>query len=331
MAGFRPSADSVARTARILGISRNKSILSAPHLSVVVVTMGGLVYWTDDLRKRAMSNACNEDLNPEVIPTAGTARHIRVPAGGIDDFRALLADPILHWKKGRSAYELAHSWWKADQHRGGFPPAVRDVLNASGVTSLKSLKPVTIFPEVKSVLPGGNRCSQTDLWVLASRPVAPFAHLGDDEDPDWISIDANSTYAFAEPRELVSIAVEGKVREDFGPLMSDWLKNASLGKQSRLRFLCHRLGLTVESLPGSIRYQLLHRTVSALIEAEKFCVKHALMLVHSFDPNDCGFRDYQAFASLLGAEAAANSVVSAGERSGIQLHLAWVRDMPTSA
>jgi len=278
-----------------------------------------------------MSNACDDDPNPEVIPIAGTANYIRVPARGVDDFRALLADPILHWKEACSAYELAHSWWNADQDQGGFPPAVRDVLNASDVTSLKSLKPVTIFPEVKSVLPGGNRCSQTDLWVLASRPIAPFAHLGDDEDPDWISMDANSTYAFPAPRELVSIAVEGKVRESFGPLMSDWLKNASPNKHLRLRFLCHRLGLTVESVPGSIRYQLLHRTVAALIEAERFCAKHALMLVHSFDSNDSGFGDYEAFVALLGGTAAINQVTTIGERSGIQLHLAWVRDRPQSA
>lgn len=273
-----------------------------------------------------MSNAFNEDQNSETIPTVGAANFIRVPARGVDDFRALLADPVRHWKEDRSASKLAHSWWKADQDHGGFPPVVQDVLNVSSVASLKSLKPVTIFPEVKSVLPGGNRCSQTDLWVLASRPIAPFAHLGDDEDPDWISMDANTTYALSEPRELVSIAVEGKAREGFGPLLSDWLKNASPEKHLRLRFLCHRLGLNVESLPGSIRYQLLHRTVAALIEAERFCAKHALMLVHSFDLTDCGFRDYEAFAALLGGEAAVNSVVSIGERSGIQLHLAWVRD-----
>jgi len=278
-----------------------------------------------------MSNACNDDLNPEVIPTAGTANYIRVPARGVDDFRALLADPVRHWKEDRSASKLAHSWWKADQDRGGFPPVVQDVLNASSVASLKSLKPVTIFPEVKSVLPGGNRCSQTDLWVLASRPIAPFAHLGDDEDPDWISMDANIPYAFPELRELVSIAVEGKVDEDFGQLMSDWLKNASPGKQLRLAFLCHRLGLAAESLHGSIRYQLLHRTVAALIEAERFCAKHALMLVHSFDQNDSGFGDYEAFVALLGGKAAINQVTTIGERSGIQLHLAWVRDLPTSA
>lgn len=279
---------------------------------------------------------CDHDFLP-----AGKAKYIRVPARGVNDFRALLADPEKHWKPEYSAYEIAHSWWEADQLHHGFPPAVQKVLDATNSSTLSSspmgnsplghLRPLTILPEVKTPLPpAGRRRTQTDLWVLATPPIAAFAHLGLDEDPDWIDIDPSIGYARGGSRELVSIAVEGKVDEDFGPLMSDWLKNASEGKKTRLQFLRHRLGLDLETLPREIRYQLLHRAVAALIEAERFCAKHAVMLVHSFDPNDSGFGHYQAFVNLLGGDARVNQVVSVGERSGIQLHFAWVRDLPRS-
>ena len=86
-------------------------------------------------------------------------------------------------------------------------------------------------------LPGGIRPSQSDVWVLArSGP------------------------------ELISIAVEGKVRKSFGPTLQDWMKDASVGKQERLEFIAHKLGLSLP-LPPETRYQLLHRTASAVIEA----------------------------------------------------------------
>jgi len=290
-----------------------------------------------------MGSGCNEDQNPEQIPGAGAARYIRVPARGVEDIQALL--PAEHWRPGYSAYELAHSWWDADQFHNGFPPNVRAVLNTSGEPLLQHLRPLMIFPEFKTELPAKGNCSQTDLWILATPPFIPFTHSDDDfaeDNADWTKIDPSIGFAQVGPRELVSIAVEGKVLESFGPVMADWLKNASSGKLLRLRFLCHRLGIDADiflnpavqldpkTFPGSIRYQLIHRTAAALIEAERFCAKHAVMLVHSFDPSDSGFSDYEAFVALLRGTAAINQVVTIGERSGIRLHLAWVRDKPKS-
>ena len=78
-------------------------------------------------------------------------------------------------------------------------------------------------------------------------------------------------------------------------------------------------------MPGTIRYQLLHRTASALIEAERFGAEHAVMLVHSFSQTSEWFHDYAAFVTLLGGKSAENIVTSVGSCAGIQLHLAWVR------
>jgi len=140
----------------------------------------------------------------------------------------------------------------------------------------------------------GERSSQNDCWVLARTP-----------------------------NDLVSIAVEGKVSEPFGPTIGEWRKDSSSGKSERLAYLCSQLGLDI-GLPESIRYQLLHRTASAVIEAKRFHAKQAIMVVHSFSQTAEWLEDYQAFASLFGANANINEIVSAGSPLDIDLHLAWV-------
>jgi hypothetical protein len=97
----------------------------------------------------------------------------------------------------------------------------------------------------------------------------------------------------------------------------------SAGKLERLAYLCEALGIT-EDDAKRLRYQLLHRTASALIEAEVFNAPHALMLVHSFSQEHAWLDDYRAFAACLGVEGAPNRVVHVGERQGTELYLGWV-------
>ena len=123
--------------------------------------------------------------------------------------------------------------------------------------------------------------------------------------------------------DLVSIAVEGKVEELFGPTVGEWLAEGSKGKDKRLTFLCDLLGLQ-QPVPGLIRYQLFHRTASAIIEARRFCAPHAIMLVHSFSQTHEWFTDYVAFARLLGVEVEVDRLVTVGQRGGVELHLCWV-------
>jgi len=112
--------------------------------------------------------------------------------------------------------------------------------------------------------------------------------------------------------------------EPFGPTVDEWLAGHSRGKMTRLAFLCDLLGLKLP-VPGEIRYQLLHRTASALLEAQRFNAPHAVMLIHSFSQKHEWLDDYSAFARLLGVEEAeVNQVVSIGQRSGIDLSLCWV-------
>jgi Domain of unknown function (DUF6946) len=220
---------------------------------------------------------------------------IVIPTTSADDWQRVLAEPDKQWRSGYSAKALAHCWQSADD----FPGSVRAVFESSDFAHFHRLTMLLGIPEHRVPLPGGRRASQTDLFVLAK------ATNGD----------------------LVTITVEGKVAEPFGPLVSEWLvadaRGPSAGKLERLAFLCDRLALGEDDCK-SVRHQLLHRTASALIEAERFNARHALMLVHSFSETHAWFDDYAGFVRLLGADAAVDSLVRVGERRGVDLYIGWV-------
>ena len=223
---------------------------------------------------------------------------VYIPAASFEDWRAFTAQPEKHWVPGRSAMEIAKSWHNAD----GFPMPVSKVFQAAG-EPCRSMKPLLVIPEHKVPLPGGTRPSQNDVWVLADCA-----------------------------RGLASITVEGKVDESFDRTIDDWSKDGSLGKRERLEFLTRTIGLSTEP-PGGIRYQLLHRAASALIEAGRFFATNAVMLVHSFSNEDIGFQDYQAFTELFGVSPRPNQLVRLGfgQPSNIPLYAAGIRHSSETA
>jgi len=211
---------------------------------------------------------------------------IYVPTSSAEQWVQFLAEPVKHWRQGFSARTLAYSW----QEAAGFPTEVGSIL----ASQFPSVELLLALPEHKVPLPGGSRSSQNDIWVLARCK-----------------------------GQLISIAVEGKVSEPFGPTVQEWQAEPSPGKAERLAHLLSLLGLS--SVSDATRYQLLHRTASAIIEAQRFNAAHAVMLVHSFSQSSEWFQDYAAFVSLMGGSANENSMVAVGSRFGISLHFAWVR------
>jgi hypothetical protein len=198
-----------------------------------------------------------------------------------------LAEPDKQWARGYSARTLAHCWEESD----GLPAEVRQVFSQDEV--LASAEPLLVLPEWKVPLPGGGRPSQNDVWVLAG------------------SKDG-----------LISMSIEGKVEEPFDKTVAEWKKDASTGKQLRLEFLRECLGL--ERLPDSIRYQLLHRTASAVIEAKRFGAKRAVMLVHSFSRQNSWYDEFAAFVGLFGPAGGIGTLHQVRAKDGIPLYLAWV-------
>lgn len=209
---------------------------------------------------------------------------------GPDDWQALLADPVKHWRSGYSARTLAYCWEAAD----GFPLEVAQALSQSDSPLLADLTPILAVPEFKVPLPGGVCASQNDIFVLARSVAGP-----------------------------VSIMVEGKVNESFGPTLYGWISQGSPGRQERLRFLMRSLGLRSQP-QGAIRYQLLHRAASAIITGEQYRAAAAVLVVHSFSEALVGWPDYQAFARLFGVDVVQGTVQRLGGRSRIPLFGVWV-------
>lgn len=208
----------------------------------------------------------------------------------LEQWRFYLGDPVKHWETGFSAKSLAYCWYEAQ----GFPQSVRRVFEKAGAP-LAKCNPLLIFPEHKVGLPGGNACSQNDIWVLAKCD-----------------------------NEMLSIAVEGKVTERFGDKsVREWFKEASQQKQDRFAYLTKIIEVDIPE-DSDLRYQLLHRTASAIIEANRFMAQHAVMLVHSFSPNDDWFDDYKAFVQLWGIKPEKNKIHSTLMKSGRRLYFGWI-------
>ena len=215
-----------------------------------------------------------------------------IPSNGPESWKGFLAEPAKQWKTGFSAKSLAYCWEEAK----GFPKEVRSALECSGVPTLRNLKMLLALPEHKVPLPGGRTSSQNDIFVLGR------ASDG-----------------------LVSITVEGKVDEPFGPRIGEWSKGSSTGKKERLEYLSGVLSKDFSDYPDS-RYQLIHRTASAVILANSFFAKNALMLVHSFSQENRWFEDYQQFVELFGAKAELNQITRAyNSIRGVNLYFGWVK------
>lgn len=220
-----------------------------------------------------------------------TMSRILAFTSGPQGWQALLADPEKQWRAGYSARTLAHCWEAAK----GFPHEVALPFSETDESLLANLTPILAIPEFKVPLPGGTRASQNDIFVLARSAAGP-----------------------------VSIMVEGKVSESFGPTLEGWLHGASSGKRERLSFLLRSLGL-ITAPEGTIRYQLLHRAASAIITGEQYRAVAAVLVIHSFSQSRVGWSDYQAFTRMFGVDAAVGTVQCLrNDSSGIPLFGIWV-------
>ncbi len=217
---------------------------------------------------------------------------VLIPSDGPSSWRQLLADPEKQWVRGFSAYKTAVSWESAQRTERGLPAPVAAMLDQQ--PELAGAKALIALPEHKVKLQGRGKASQNDVWVLLM---------------------LDSGYA--------SMAVEGKAGETFGEILEDWIRNSSDGKRKRLEHLCSLLGAAHPPANG-LRYQLFHRTASALIEAERFGARAAIMLVQSFRSDPVSLADYIAFGAALGVQVAEGSLVKVPRTSGPSLYLGWV-------
>jgi hypothetical protein len=219
-------------------------------------------------------------------------KRIFVPTESGSDWQRLLGKPELHWKSGRSAMSTAACW---EENEPQLPPEISAVLEASGDAALGSLEMLVAIPEWEVDLPGGDRASQTDVLAITRNE-----------------------------HGLVILGVEAKVDEPFGPTLGEKKMNASAGQLERVAYLERELGCTAP-MADDIRYQLLHRTVSALLTARAFHAGTAVMLVHSFSPESRWREDFEAFAAALGGRRLTDDLYEIEPGQNPRLIIGWCK------
>lgn len=196
-----------------------------------------------------------------------------------------------HWKAGRSAHALATQWSRIND----LPKSVAAILDSQEM--FRGAELIDAFLERQVDLGTVGRPSQTDLLAVVGLK-------------DRIAV----------------VAVEAKAGEPFGDRVRNW-NNGSKGKAARLSSLCVTLGIS-ESAAQSLRYQILHRSASAVYEARRYRSKFAVMLVQSFAKDDESFADFAEFIRAMGdvSEVEPSSLFGPFNCDGVALYLGWIDD-----
>ncbi len=197
-----------------------------------------------------------------------------------------------HWKAGRSAHALTNLWHSSN----GLPKSVLAVFRKNSIFKSAILIDAFLERQVDLKTPGRN--SQTDLLAVVGLQ-------------DRIAI----------------MAVEGKAGEPFGEFVSRWLGAGEDNKKKRLVGLCKTLGI-LPSEAGPIRYQLLHRTASAIYEAQRYKTDLAIMLVQSFASDEKSFSDYRDFLKLMGVtdKIYPDELYGPIVCENVSLYLSWIHE-----
>lgn len=218
-------------------------------------------------------------------------KRIFVPTQNGTDWQRLLGKPKLHWKMGRSAMSAAACW----EANPNLPQDIMRILEESNDPALADLELLAAIPEWEVDLPGGKRPSQTDILAIARNG-----------------------------NNLVILGIEAKVDETFGPTIGEKRAEPSAGQSERIAYLEKELG-RVMPLPDTVRYQLLHRSVSALLTARAFHAPVAVMLVHSFCPASTWRDDFSAFCTELSCRELTADLFEVPSVTGQRLLLGWCK------
>lgn len=219
-------------------------------------------------------------------------KRIYAPTQSGTDWQRLLGKPKIHWKKGRSAMSAAACW---EVSQPGLPPEISALLDSCHDPALSGLDLLLAIPEWEVALPGGETVSQTDVMAICRNDSG-----------------------------LVILGVEAKVDEPFGPTLAEKKSGATPGQLERIAYLEKELGRS-SPFGDEIRYQLLHRTVSALLTARAFHAPVAVMLVHSFSQESKWSEDFSAFCAAHTCSQLAPSVFEVLGIAGPRLIVGWCK------
>jgi len=193
-----------------------------------------------------------------------------------------------NYRKGYSAYET-HQKWKAISDL--LPEPLNSVLLRSRNPIFTGIKPDCVIAEHAVFLDTLKTPSKTDIMAFCSN----------------------------EARERIVLAVEAKCAEPFAERISRWITTPDAPRRlaqrrlfteetpivsrkvDRLRFLNSVLGTDI-SPESHLRYQLLHRTASAILEARNLSARAAVVVVQAFTFNIENFFDFTDWTTVLGIQ-----------------------------
>lgn len=195
--------------------------------------------------------------------------------------------------------ETAVSWECAARKPGGLPEPIANLFRNSELGEAQLLFAVA---EHKVSLRGTGGDSQCDVWALVKTGSG-----------------------------TVSLAVEAKALEPFGAgneALSIWLKagksvRSAANRERRWEHLRENLPNLPEGAYDRVPYQILHRGGAAVIEARRFGLKHATILVQGFGCPDQSFAMYGQFCGAIGRKAEREKM-SFIQLAEIRLGVGWV-------
>ena len=92
-----------------------------------------------------------------------------VPTTGVGNWQALLSDPELHWKRGRSAFELAVSWEAAARRESGMPSDIDADISRGGAAILQVTGQLDEGDDPRPFIAG----SALRVWLLGLSSTGP--------------------------------------------------------------------------------------------------------------------------------------------------------------
>ncbi|MBX9897247.1 MAG: hypothetical protein K2Y17_05000 [Qipengyuania sp.] len=215
-------------------------------------------------------------------------RRLHVPLRAPEDVIPHLGAPH-HWKQGRSAKHLIDSWWTANE----IPASLKRLLDEA--PEWRNAVLIDAFAERCTSLEDSRPShSQSDLLAIVG--------VGNG---------------------IAVLSIEAKVDEGFDRTVGEWIGDGSKGKALRLARLRALLGIE-DRIVSELRYQLLHRTAAAVLEAKRYRTNQAAMIVQSWCPERSSLDDYSAFCRVLGiAVTECNKLTDPISLGDVGLRLGW--------
>lgn len=202
------------------------------------------------------------------------------------------------WKPGRSAMELAKSWFPDDAP--SVPPEIKSILLSH--PRLEGIRLTRAIPELVTPLPERGEGRNHDLWILGKTPL-----------------------------EQITICVEAKAEEPFGNYTVAEYRDLAMHRRQqgisttapeRIEALLQMVGGDA-SVWDSVSYQLLAAICGTVIQARGDGSQLAVFLVHEFqkdlttaDQLQRNAENFELFLRTVGIESDGISMLSGPVKMG---------------